>query len=197
MTHDLSSESLTFAAQIKQATAASHEALEALPLSASILSPSLNIPQYAHYLSLMSDVVRDAELNISPLATTVFKDLDDRKKLGSLLVDLENAGAPKTVFKPVFRHDISLPFALGILYVVEGSVLGGRFILKNITATTGFDGTDGATYFHGYGNSTGMMWKRFMDALSSYADEHQQADEIIAGADYAFKAIHEHFSQQQ
>lgn len=196
MTQDISTEPLTFAAQIKQTTAASHTALEALPVSGSILSPSLTVPQYAHYLNLMADVVWDTEAHIFPLAANVFSDLDDRKKLDSLLADLKKSDAPKTVFNTVFKKDISVPFALGILYVVEGSALGGRFILKNITATIGFDGTDGATYFHGYGNRTGMMWKRFLDTLSAYAMDDKHAEEILAGANYAFQAIHEHFSQQ-
>ena len=173
----------------------SHKKLENLPVSVSILSPEVTVESYTHYLGLMHDVVADAEANIFPALNNLVPDLHARNKRMQLEADLVHSGTAKPDFKKVFcSGNFSEPFALGVLYVIEGSSLGGRFILNNISSTLGFDADNGARYFSGYGNKTGQMWKSFLQTLTDYEARAGNSDEIIAGADYAFRAIHEHFS---
>lgn len=89
---------------------------------------------------------------------------------------------------------MSVPFAIGIMYVVEGSTLGGRFILKNIQDALGYDETNGASYFAGYGNKTGSHWKKFLKELTDFEKQTNLENEIINGADYGFRIIYEHLS---
>jgi heme oxygenase len=54
-----------------------------------------------------------------------------------------------------------LPEALGSLYVIEGSALGGRVIAPHLKRSLGLDQGRGASYFHGFGGETGVMWAGF------------------------------------
>jgi heme oxygenase len=55
----------------------------------------------------------------------------------------------------------ALPQALGSIYVIEGSALGGRIIAPHLKSTLGLGPGRGATYFHGFGEESGAMWRDF------------------------------------
>jgi len=187
---------VTFLEHLRAHTADSHKNLESLPVSVSITSPNVTAEAYAHYLNLMSDVIKDTEDHIFALLENIFPDLEERRKSQLLDADLAFLNYTKTNFSKPFTNTISefsIPFAMGILYVVEGSSLGGRFILKNLQSALGYE-ENGVTYFNGYGNKTGSSWKNFLNILTSYEATHNNGDQIVAGADFAFKAIHQHFS---
>ncbi|MHA3787066.1 biliverdin-producing heme oxygenase [Flavobacterium hauense] len=188
----------SFLDNLRTATSQSHINLEALPISASIMNPEVTNAEYALYLRLMYDVVKDAEDNIFPAIAAVITDLKERNKAYLLEKDLKALGNfTESSSKPVssLLDNPSIAFALGIMYVIEGSSLGGRVILKNINAALGHDIENGAAYFGGYGGQTGSYWKNFLGMLTEYETENNNADEIIAGADYAFNAISRHFSE--
>lgn len=188
-------QTINFLERLRADTADSHKNLEKLPLSMSIMSPTVSAEAYALYLNRMHDVVKDTEENIFPLLQNVFSDLEERRKLQFINDDLAFLNAPKTDSKSPFElsEKVSIPFAIGILYVVEGSSLGGRFILKNLQAALGYD-QNGVSYFNGYGNKTGSSWKHFLNVLTAYEEQNNAGEAIIAGADFAFQAIHRHFS---
>lgn len=55
--------------------------------------------------------------------------------------------------------------ALGSIYVMEGSSLGARIILRNVERCLGDEGTKSSRYFAGYGEQTGAMWRAFLERL--------------------------------
>lgn len=187
-----------FHERIKETTADAHQALEAAAISKALMSPGLDLPTYKTYLKLMLDVNWDVEENVFPLVTDIISDLAVREKSKSIIIDLEVLGETDIVpsERPFTSNGkiITKPFALGILYVTEGSTLGGRYILKNIQKTLQLNG-DGTAYFSGYGEQTGSQWKKFMEQLSGYAVAENCEDEIIAGAVFAFNKIQEHFTK--
>lgn len=199
MTSDLNSSlSFDFLHTLKTQTNGAHKRLESLPVSSSILSPEMKTEDYAYYLKLMYDVHYDVEEKIFPLLSGRIPDLKERKKKYLIEEDLAFLNHDKPVASTVFNAEqITIPFALGILYVVEGSSLGGRFILKNIETIKGFDEGKGVSYFTGYGNKTGSHWKSFLNVLTEYQEENNCEDEIIKGAIYAFDCIHDHFVQRE
>lgn len=187
----------TFLERLRSTSAPSHQHLESLPVSVSIMNPNVTKEQYAHYLALMMDVVRDTETNIYPMLNSIVPDIDDRRKALQLESDLvflgyKNNGNANPISS---NKSITTGFAMGIMYVIEGSSLGGRVILKNINTALGFDEANGAGYFAGYGAVTGSRWKSFLDVLVKYENENDNEDEIIAGANHAFDAIAAHFTQ--
>ncbi|WP_428232367.1 biliverdin-producing heme oxygenase [Flavobacterium sp.] len=186
--------SFDFLDRLKSQTTAAHRKLESLPLSASILSPKMKLEEYCHYLSLMYDVHYSTQEIIFPLLKDLIPDLKEREKTQLIEEDLSFLNCKKSKTTSVFiNQDITIPFALGIFYVVEGSSLGGRFILKNLETIPGLDQQKGVSYFTGYGNKTGSYWKNFLNILSVYNEQHNAEDEIIEGAVYAFECIYNHF----
>ena len=199
MTKNLdSSITVDFLENLKSQTATAHKNLESLPVSASILSPNMKISDYCHYLSLMYDVHKSTQEMVFPLLKNFISDLEERAKTQLILDDLSFLNYTKKESVCIFNNqDINVPFALGILYVIEGSTLGGRFILKNIETIPGLDQQNGVSYFTGYGNKTGSYWKAFLNELTAYENENQCADDIIKGAVYAFDCIYNHFLTQE
>lgn len=195
MTKNLdSSITVDFLDKLKNQTASAHKKLESLPVSASILSPNMKISDYCHYLSLMYDVHKSTQEIVFPLLKNHISDLEERAKTPLITDDLSFLNCAKSDTFSVFKNqDVSVPFALGILYVIEGSTLGGRFILKNIETIPGLDQQKGVSYFTGYGNKTGSYWKTFLNELTIYETENECGDEIIEGAVYAFDCIYNHF----
>lgn len=185
-----------FPQRLRQETSALHTALEALPVSTSITNPSVTKEEYIHYLDLMHDVLKDAERVVYPQMARFLPDTEQRLKAPALEKDLDFLGHSKTIYTRIFdAGPYTDGFAMGILYVLEGSSLGGRVILKNIKKKLGFDETAGASYFAGYGEETGTYWKRFSEGLAAFEEQEGNADEIIAGANYAFDAISKHFTK--
>lgn len=191
------SATLYFLNNLRTKTAESHKKLEALPISKSIIDPKITIEEYALYLSLMHDVVLNLEETIYPILSGVISDLSERKKAHLILNDLKNIGIEKKqTFSPLKQSsEISVPFAMGMMYVVEGSTLGGRFILKNIQENLAFNEEKGASFFAGYGNKTGSFWKSYLNTLTDFESGNNSEEEIIAGADYAFQVIGNHLSE--
>lgn len=193
----LSQQGDIFLHQLKERTASMHRALEQLPLSVSLTSPAISRTDYEKYLLRMLPVVQDLEANIYPLLQPVVPDLAQRRKLPLLLADLEylQVETPDTPARPLSlaAKDMSVPFAMGIMYVMEGSTLGGRFIGNNIQKTLGYTQETGARYFGGYGPTTGSMWKSFLQQLNHLQASGDTGHEIIDGANFAFSNIYNHF----
>lgn len=65
--------------------------------------------------------------------------------------------------------------ALGAMYVLEGSTLGGQLIARRVTAVLGLGPQSGCSYYGVYGPAVGMMWRdfraRLLDASSPEADD--------------------------
>lgn len=187
-----------FLDQLRAATLHSHRQLEQIPISTVLIRPALTQARYFEYLSLMRDITADAELRIFPQLTNHIPDLPARLKTALLDSDLALAAIkPATMCAPLSANGpFSDAFAMGIFYVIEGSTLGGRYILNNVRETLARDQNNGAAYFYGYGNQTGAYWKKFLDTLITFEARHQNREAVIAGAVFAFESIHRHFSQK-
>ncbi len=189
-----------FLDNLRSETAEAHKSLEQLPASAAILKPGVTRAEYRHYLELMYPQVYDLEQNIFPLIAGVVPDLEERRKEPMIKADLHALGNVGTdVGQLPFTgagKPFSTAFAMGIMYVMEGSTLGGRVILKQVQPALGLDENVDARYFAGYKNETGSYWKKFVDVLTSYAVEHNAEQEVIEGANFAFNAIYEFMGQK-
>ena len=85
---------------------------------------------------------------------------------------------------PVLRNAAE---ALGSLYVMEGSTLGGRVIERNVKRCLGLDAQHGCTYFAGYGMHTGTMWRSFLTQLDQAPAV--DAEQIADGATATFECL--------
>jgi heme oxygenase len=153
--------------KIKISTKNSHQSLEN-----KLIAPMKSIhdqESLAQLLVLFYSFFGGLELNINKhIDYTFLPDYADRRKTASLVSDLD---ALNTAL-PSLASDDDLPNinnhfeALGALYVIEGSTLGGKFISKMVRQQIDLPTVEGLSFFDGYGSNTDSMWqffKQFMD----------------------------------
>lgn len=84
------------------------------------------------------------------------------------------------------------PQALGSLYVLEGSRLGGQVIADAVRQSLGLTASSGCAYFSGNGQDPGPVWRHFKTLLQAHADAHGKT--IVAAAKDCFVCIESWFS---
>jgi heme oxygenase len=181
-----------FFKRLRQETAESHQKLEDSPLSKAILSPSVSVKDYQTYLAALFGVTIACEDQVFPAISHVITDLKDRYKSRLIIDDLLATGLTEAAIDalPVYRFEFStVAEALGIMYVLEGSTLGGKILYKHIHEVLALTPENGASYFWGYGAQTGNLWKSFISSLTQFVDEHEERDGVIGSAQKTFTII--------
>ena len=115
-----------------------------------------------------------------------------RQKLPALTRDLASLAVPASAAglrPPPAPRLGSVSSALGALYVLEGASLGGRVIERRVARVLGVSPNDGGAYFHGYGDNTGAMWRRFGQIMTDVVDERGESNEVVQGAVDCFDAL--------
>jgi heme oxygenase len=175
--------------RLRAETAAEHTRLES---ATEMMSPSLSMEDYRRYLEEMWAVHAAVEPRLAAMAglADVLPDLEARFKRPLLERDLEALGA--FPMRPRPRPSIpcaGLAEALGVLYVLEGSTLGGRFIRRHLAAVLGARVEGATSYLDAY-SDVGPMWRRFGAAVNAYGTVHGEAVEAMTAAAVAtFQAL--------
>ena len=114
-----------------------------------------------------------------------FPDITRRSRAEYLLWDIRESGLPAP--EPTTCEQLpvinSFHSALGAMYVLESSTLGGRIIAGMITRS--LDTLKSISFFNGYGAETAHMWALFKDFLNQPFTVEQRR-EIIAAAEDTF-----------
>ncbi len=189
-----------FLQELRVATSPMHKALEENNISQSLMKPNVTLTDYAFYLRCMGEVIRVFDASVLPAVSEVITDFEQRKKMTDINVDLDFLyahGAEKKSSEPFtgFGGKPSLAYALGYAYVIEGSTLGGRVILKHIGQSLTFT-EQGTKFFSGYGAETGRFWKEFIHGFTAYILKNNGQEEAIKGAMDGFSDIGKHFASQ-
>ena len=118
---------------------------------------------------------------------TALPDYDERRKTVSIANDLKKlgAGVPLTAANGQLPEIKSHLQAMGAMYVIEGSTLGGKIISKMIGQKLAV-GEDVLSFFNGYDDNTDHMWTSFKQALNRQAQNHTEADVVIKAANETF-----------
>jgi heme oxygenase len=77
--------------------------------------------------------------------------------------------------------------ALGCAYVVEGSTLGGPFLLRQLRPHLGYLEGQATAFLEGYGARTAARWRELCALLAAAPTD--SADEVVRGARDTFHAI--------
>jgi len=126
--------------------------------------------------------------------TALFPDYDIRRKSASLHSDPQSLNYTyATTFAPhPSINDISE--AIGAMYVMEGSTLGGQIIVSMLArALPGLSGC--YSFFYSYGEQTPVMWQAFRHQVNAHEpllNEHA----MIRGAQQTFTGLHDWFKQR-
>lgn len=83
--------------------------------------------------------------------------------------------------------------AMGALYVMEGSSLGGQIISKMIARALNLSDDKSLSYFVGYGAQTESMWEVFKGAINRISGN--EADEVVTTANDTFIKFKERITE--
>lgn len=105
--------------------------------------------------------------------------LPERRKLHLIEKEAQHLNISRT------QPDLSVEVknqaeAFGILYVMEGSTLGGNMIAKQLSKYDEFKNFEFA-YFRCYGEKTGFFWKNFKEIMNLEISAENEAD-CLTGA---------------
>lgn len=200
------SDGSTIMLRLKNETAELHTYAENRPLQRDMLKGTLPHSLYSAYLSQLLCVhdALESQLRSRSSAhdamTSVFKPhqqrVDDlRSDLAFLGVDHEAVTAGKAAQRVIDcikqTADSNAVALLGMLYVLEGSTNGSKFIAKGMMRRQNMQPGPGLSYLDPYGDAQMENWqafKRDMDAAIFTPDE---ADAIVASASTMFRGIAE------
>jgi heme oxygenase len=178
--------------RLKRATAADHERVESLvPVMQPDLTNDLYRTVLLRFYSFISGWEAWARVNVPHELRPL---LVERQRSHLLEADLLYFGERHPRRKYVLSQ-ISAPGKaafLGAMYVIEGSTLGGQYIARHVEETLGLSPGHGDSYFRGYGDRTGSMWRRFQQILEEVPEE--DADLVIDAAKKMFSAFGEWMS---
>jgi heme oxygenase (biliverdin-IX-beta and delta-forming) len=97
--------------------------------------------------------------------------LTPRKRLHLLAADLAALGVTEQELAALPKCPLTAlrdaAEALGSLYVMEGSTLGGRLIRANVQRCLWSVALSGCSYFNSYGAATKTMWRSFLVVLDA------------------------------
>lgn len=82
--------------------------------------------------------------------------------------------------------------ALGSMYVMEGSTLGGQFIVRQLRSTLGL-GSEATRYFSSYGPEVGKRWQEFRQHLQNFSSAEND-NVMVESARQTFVALENWFS---
>lgn len=158
-----------------------------------------SVDSYTRLLCRFYGLYAPLECCISTVATDRANNLNlqERRKSRFLLEDLGRLGLSSDEISQIPTcKDLpelkSLDEALGCLYVLEGSTLGGQIIRREVESRLGLTAETGCRFFTGYGDRTGIAWREFCEHLNSYAEEHPGAQEkIVSAAEETFQRFGE------
>lgn len=123
------------------------------------------------------------------LKKDVLKDIDERRNSLFILHDLEAINysteeIPLCVDLPKINSSLE---ALGTMYVLEGSTLGGRVISKMLMKNTSVVfGDANLNFFNGYKVDTGSKWAHFLSVIDQY---EKSAAIIVEAANETFNCL--------
>jgi heme oxygenase len=109
------------------------------------------------------------------------------KDLNAMSVPIETVELAPRDQVPQF---VNFSEAVGALYVLEGSTLGGRFILLDLSKRLG-QRIDGAnSFFAGYGSHTGLSWTAFKTSLDNFLSQDPvRFSSVLTGANATFASV--------
>jgi heme oxygenase (biliverdin-IX-beta and delta-forming) len=187
-------ESTTFLQQLRSKTANSHLLIEQNSISQSLMSQRVTTSEYAQYLKSMYGFVYGFEKMVFPLLKHhELLQIEDRRKAHFIQQDLallNHTAAQPYVNDELFNtHYQSAAAALGGMYVLEGSTLGGQMINKHLSKFLGDSVAGKTTYLTAYAGQTGSMWKNFLQLLCEAGATTNNHDEIIDSAVNTFSLL--------
>jgi len=170
--------------RLRSETRQHHDAIERNPLMKRIFASDFAFDEYLHLLRLTRGIVVPLEDVLKQALPVEFHDrLVRRDRLAG---DLSGICGQRDDRDSAWRVPAWLQTssgALGALYVLEGSTLGGQVIVRHLHAHFGERVSGRTAYFAGHGAENGPRWRVFKDILGRAG---WVGDEVVSAAQATF-----------
>lgn len=177
-----STQSMDAMQHLKTVTQPYHRALEQ---QVNLPALSTSLASYRHLLQRFYGFYLPGELQLARLPwSTVDFDWSARRHTLPLANDLQWLGETPATLAALPRCATlpalyTIPQALGYLYVVEGSTLGGQLISRQLQQQWPALQEAGCQFFQRYGTQVGMMWRSFSHFVNHYVAMHPTAEAAL------------------
>ncbi|MGR3810890.1 biliverdin-producing heme oxygenase [Jiulongibacter sp. NS-SX5] len=177
--------------KLKESTYQSHIGLEKLTVP--LIRQSTSRENYTKLLGLFYDYFNELDKKIADIAEIrEVPDFSKRRSSSWLKQEIESLGLEVSDEEVSSAPQINSAFeALGAMYVMEGSTLGGQHITKMLGKLYE-DKDHDFIFFNGYGEQTHAMWANFKEYLNSIPENAH--DEVIKSANETFEGFAAHIS---
>lgn len=179
--------------RLRAATREAHERLHGHEGFALVASGEIGLTLYGSLLRRLWGFHSAFEARMAEAARAfgIAPDLARRARTAMLARDLAALGLDGQAIADLPTcADIARPAgggeALGALYVVEGSTLGGLRLARALQPLMAAQGLEARRFFLGYGEAHGAMWRGFLGQLEARASGPGEAGAILRGAARAF-----------
>lgn len=177
-------------AELRAQTAPQHQQLES---RLNILESVQSRGDLLRHLQRFYHWIQPVEELITPSANQLPIEWKKRSRAKALAADIEFLGgsqSPPSVNDQLNVPPLSEAATLGILYVLEGSTLGGQVITGKFKDRFGLSADAGLRFYGGRGRDTAVYWREFLAVLEDFFNSHpEDADELYAAARWAFESI--------
>lgn len=189
-------ERLTLRDRLRQATRDEHDALES---GLDLMRADFGMTEYGEllvrfhgfYVSFESFLLKQAKMGSLPAQFYC----EARCKTSWLADDLKSLGMLHRTSEAAVSGDslhLAFPSAshqLGAIYVLEGSMLGGRVLSRHFGTRFGLTAENGLRFFNGYGASMTAMWNSMLQMLEKNVQNTLSSEKVIAGARSMFALL--------
>ena len=149
------------------------------------------IEEYYSLLKTLLNFYETVEMRLQELIDEeILIDIKKRRHIERLKLDLEFYDEPyRFVENPFSARINSVSYAIGVLYVIEGSTLGGQIISEMLKKQLSLTEEQSIlNYFGSYGDQTYEMWANLKNNLEHTSIEINE-NEVIAGAKDTFSEL--------
>ena len=177
--------------RLRTETAAEHRAVEDILdlLSAELTRDRLvDVLTRMHGFWLAAEASLDAWAQAEP-ADAARVEWPRRRRAGLFAADLGTLGAGPAANAPELPAVAGTDAALGRMYVLEGSSLGGVFIDRHLATLPQLADVDRLSAFSPYGERTGAMWHAFRTVTRARVAGGGDADRLVTSARETFAAL--------
>lgn len=194
----------TIMGRLKAASEDLHRMAEGRDLQRLLVRGTLPRPLYETYLAQMHLVHTALEDRIRevtrehPAFASVLRDYHRREPqlradlvfLGGEVAQIEPLPAARALIEHIDREAADCPVALlGMLYVLEGSTNGSKFIARSIGKAYGLSAGPGLSYLDPHGDLQRDRWLTFKQDMNAVDLSENQKTRIIAAARATFQAV--------
>lgn len=173
-------------AALRAGTAEQHQRIDAL-LG---LGGAFSRAHYGHVLQGFATFLAGWEELVATALPQRLRGWAGEQRSGRVADDLDVLGLTSPAAAAQLPAIHGMAEALGSLYVLEGSALGGQVISRHLRDQLGIEPHSGGAYFHGEGAATGTRWRDFRAIVEAeLAGDERALSQAVHAAARTFEAL--------